>query len=220
MFIGWNLTQIPTKPQCLLAEIWPRFRQNNNVYWLEFDPDSDKSTMSIGWNLTKIPTKQQCLLAEIWPRFRQNNNVYWLKFDPDSNKTTMFIGWNLTQIPTKQGCLLAEIWPRFRQNNNVYWLKFDPDSDKTTMFIDWNLTQIPTKLQCLSFLFLFDQCGDLLDLYDIESCSIYNENYLSPLVQQLLEAVKYMHDLSIVHRNIILQNVLVRSFTNKNKFLF
>ena len=86
----------------------------------------------------------------------------------------------------------------------------------------WNLTKILAEQQCLSFLFLFilDQCGDLSDLYDIESCSIYNENYLSPLVQQLLEAVKYMHDLSIVHRNIILQNVLVRLFSNNNKFLF
>ena len=73
-----------------------------------------------------------------------------------------------------------------------------------------NIIEIYETYECEQFMFIFmEYCEDDL-LNVLLECLYFSENEARGLVKQLLSVVRYLHSVGVVHRDIKLENILLK----------
>lgn len=81
-----------------------------------------------------------------------------------------------------------------------------------------NIIKIYETYECPEYMFIFmEYCSDDL-LSVLLDCTYFSEQEARSLVRQLLSTVAYLHEIGVVHRDIKLENILLKK-TNRNQYV-
>jgi serine/threonine protein kinase len=96
---------------------------------------------------------------------------------------------------------------RFRINENEAFIAAKLNHKNLVKIMDYPITTDN------HIVYVFEYCnlGSLTDLYNKTKDSGIKDGKLVKFLQDISEAIKYMHDLKIVHRDVKLDNILVQS---------
>uniref|UniRef100_A0A0N5A1B9 non-specific serine/threonine protein kinase n=1 Tax=Parastrongyloides trichosuri TaxID=131310 RepID=A0A0N5A1B9_PARTI len=101
--------------------------------------------------------------------------------------------------------------PKARREVGIHYLTHQHENIVTIIDIYENTFH---DVKCLLLVVEFMEGGDLLTKFENQASVPYTEKQVGEIAYQIGKAVKYLHSLSIAHRDLKLENILCSSTTN------